>query len=406
MVINKYKDKKIDDQVFIFSKKAKEKKEEIGKENTINGTLGIFYNEDEELHILDSVYTEYKNLNSFDIFGYASSIDGDEKFKEAVKICTLGKNYKNTYKNNFTEVIATPGGTGAIYNTFQNYLNDGEKVLLPEFMWGSYKVIAKECGGNYETYKMFNKENNFNLETFKDSVLSLAKVQRSLVIVINDPCHNPTGYKLSKKEWTKIIDILKIASECTNVVLLRDIAYSDFDETPIDINDLFISLPKNFLVILAFSISKSFSSYGLRVGAQVAITSCEKIQEEFLNANKHTGRGVWSNISKSGMTMFSNLVLNKNNTLLKEREYMITLLKERADIFINTAKNINLDILPYESGFFLFIPLQTTNYNIISKKLEDENIYITGSDLGIRIALCSIPKNKIKLMAEKIKKYL
>ncbi len=29
--------------------------------------------------------------------------------------------------------------------------------------------------------------------------------QNRLVIVINDPCHNPTGYSLSEDEWKKVI---------------------------------------------------------------------------------------------------------------------------------------------------------------------------------------------------------
>ncbi len=407
MVIDKYIGKKINDSVFKLSKKAKEKQQELGKENVINGTLGVFYNEEEQLYSLESVYKEYTNLNPDDIFGYASTIDGDASFKEAVKICTLGRDYESIFKKSFLDVVATIGGTGAIYNTFRNYSNCGEKILLPEYMWGSYKVIAKECCVNHDIYQLFNNSGNFNLENFKDKVLILSKVQKSLIVVINDPCHNPTGYKLSKKEWIEIIEILKEGSKNCKIILLRDIAYSDFDTEQIEIDNIFENLPKNLLVIFAFSISKSFCSYGLRVGAQLAISSSKDVIQEFVDANKHTARGTWSNIPRGPMTMFSNLVLNqkKYEILLEEREKMIISLKERGDIFLAIAKEIGLKTLPYKSGFFLFIPTKDDGNKII-EKLAKENIFTTGNNLGIRVALCSIPKNKLEKFAKKIKEYV
>lgn len=52
--------------------------------------------------------------------------------------------------------------------------------------------------------------------------------QNRLVIVINDPCHNPTGYSLSKDEWKEVISFLNECSKTHAVVLLNDIAYIDF----------------------------------------------------------------------------------------------------------------------------------------------------------------------------------
>lgn len=406
MVNNKFFSKKIDDSVFSFSKKAKEQQIKLGKENVINGTLGVFYNEDEELFTLNTVYNEFKNLTPVDIFGYASTIDGDENFKEAVKISVLGKDYKKMLTDKYADVVATTGGTGAIYNTFRNYSYSGEKILLPNYMWGSYKVIAKECLAETDTYKLFNNEGNFDLKDFTSKVLELSKIQKSLIVVINDPCHNPTGYKLSKDEWNEVVDILKLATKNCDIILLKDIAYSDFDEESLNMNEIFEDLPKNFLVVFAFSISKAFGSYGLRVGAQLGLSSSKEVIEEFLDAGIHTSRGTWSNISRSGMTMVSNLVLNsdKYTNFLKERDEMTLLLKERGEIFVSVAKEIDLDVLPYKSGFFLFVPCK--NSDQVIKSLEKENMYTTGGPLGIRVALCSIPKNKLEKFAKKLKEYI
>lgn len=53
--------------------------------------------------------------------------------------------------------IATPGGSGAICNTFSNYLDCGQKVLLPSLMWTNYIQMANEAHLGYETYELFDE---------------------------------------------------------------------------------------------------------------------------------------------------------------------------------------------------------------------------------------------------------
>ncbi|MGL4210891.1 MAG: aminotransferase class I/II-fold pyridoxal phosphate-dependent enzyme, partial [Cetobacterium somerae] len=154
MLAEHSKSKKIFDNGFQIAKNADLASKIYGKENVINATLGIFYNDNEEMHTLDIVNNEYKNLSDKDLFNYSSSINGEELFIDAVKQYIFGKNHINILKNNFCEVIATPGGSGAIYNTFKNYINPGEVVLLPNYMWSSYKLMSKEVGGGYQTYSL------------------------------------------------------------------------------------------------------------------------------------------------------------------------------------------------------------------------------------------------------------
>ena len=52
--------------------------------------------------------------------------------------------------------------------------------------------------------------------------------QKKVVAIINDPCHNPTGYSLSDDEWNAVIDVLNELSKQGPVILLNDIAYIDF----------------------------------------------------------------------------------------------------------------------------------------------------------------------------------
>lgn len=66
------------------------------------------------------------------------------------------------------------------------------------------------------------------------------------------------------------------------------------------------------------------TSYGLRVGAQLALSSDKKVIEEFEKANSYSCRSTWSNISRGGMKMFSDIMLDEEKSkMLKKREKYI-----------------------------------------------------------------------------------
>ena len=64
----------------------------------------------------------------------------------------------------------------------------------------------------------------------------------------------------------------------------------------------------------------------------------------------------------------------KSAQLEKEREFYRNLIKERADIFLTEAKECNLEVLPYVSGFFLTIP--TGEYTPKVEELLEKKSYL------------------------------
>lgn len=412
MIAERMIGKALEKGAFEISKEVKEAETKFGKENVINSTIGTFYGEDEKLSVLNTIEKHYKNLPASELFGYASGISGSLEYKEAVR-----KNVFNIYNSSFDKsfigVTATPGGTGAIHNTLKAYMDCGETVLIPEFRWAAYKHLAAANGLNIDTYNLFDKD-NFNILDFSKKVLELAKSQHRVLVIINDPCQNPTGYSLSLEEWKSVVEILKEASKYGEVILLNDIAYIDYDfrraKKSREYMTLFNGLPENILIIIAFSMSKSFTSYGLRVGAQVAISSSKKVIEEFDISSTFLCRTSWSNTNKGGMKLLSDIY--NDETLLKnienEREEKTILLEKRAKIFLEEAKKANLITCPFRSGFFITIPLKENAKEIVAD-LKSKNVFVLPIFGGIRIALCSISCEKAKklpeIVAQSIKKF-
>ncbi len=408
MIAKDLGERKVIDKVFSVAKKAKEAMSELGEEKVVNATIGSLYNEEGKLVVLDTAMEVYRNLPPEELAGYASNFTGTAEYKESVKISLFGRDYKEFLTGHYCEVIATPGGTGAISNSIRNYLGYGDTLLLPKWLWSPYILMAKDRKGECDFYTLFNEKNEFDLEDFKTRVENLAEKQDNVVIVINDPCQNPTGYRLTISEWKEIRKIFVEVSEKANIVLILDVAYIDFDDRDFEEKreylETFKNLSEKILTIFTFSLSKSLTCYGMRVGAQIALSTSESVVQEFADANAYTCRSTWSNISRGGMAMFSELMLDEEKTvkLEKEREYYRKLIKERADIFMSEAKECGLEVLPYVSGFFLTIP--TGEYTEkVEKLLEKNHIYTVVLKEGVRIAVCSVTKKRIRGLAKRLK---
>ena len=190
--------------------------------SVVNATIGMLYDEEGKLFVFDSVNEALNNLTDDEKFSYAST-PGPDTYHEAIKHWVLREHY-SSFMN--VGVMATPGGSGAISNTFSNYLNPGDEVLLPNYMWGNYKQFAYENYASFRTYSLFDENNKFNLKDIYNQMVSLKNKQGRILLVINDPCQNPTGYTMSFDEWKSIINMInELSNDGTPVILLHDMAY-------------------------------------------------------------------------------------------------------------------------------------------------------------------------------------
>ena len=165
----------------------------------------------------------------------------------------------------------------------------------------------------------------------------------------------------------------------------------------------FADLPENLFVMIAFSMSKSYTFYGQRTGALIGVTSSRAVIDEFEQAGKYSNRAVWSNINRGAQALLVRLQQDKDAhaQFVREREQFYKLVKHRADIFVKEAESCGLRIVPYSGGFFIAVP--SDNPIAVCQKLHDDLIFAVPLKLGIRVAACSVSTKKIKGVADKIK---
>ncbi len=376
--------------------------------SVIDSTIGMLFDEEGKFCTFDVVSKATSTLSDLEKYSYGSTA-GDPSYHDAL-YRWIFKEYYNDFKNNLhLRCIATPGGSGAICNTFSNYLNEGDKILIPSLMWTNYIQIAKEEHLGHETYELFDKDGNFNLSDVKDKCLKHKEEQNRVLIVINDPCQNPTGYSMSYEEWNGLIDILnEVSSDGTPVILLYDLAYIDYDKRGFSESrknmSLFKKLNNNVLAILAFSGSKTLGLYGLRIGAQICVAQTLDAANEFMNANDYSARGKWSMTSVLGQNIITKVFNEYNEEFIKELEYTRKLLIDRANLFLSEAKRVGLKHYPYDCGFFVTIPCD--NVEEVNAKLKEKGLYIIPLKVGIRLTLSSITLDEVKRAVNIIKEVI
>lgn len=392
-----------EDKIFSASRQANEAALKYGFENVINSTVGALLDDDGNLLVLPTVIDVLKNLPPVEIAAYAP-IAGLPEFLESVKTAT----FREYIPEGYIEAVATPGGSGAIRHTIWNYSKMDDYILTSDWYWGPYKTIAEEHGRKIATYRLFDENNNFDIKSFKEKLGELLKVQERVVILLNSPAHNPTGFSLELSEWEQVIDVLKYYADIDSnnkIILFSDIAYIDFaggSNSSREFMKYFSNLPENILTIASFSMSKGYTLYGMRSGAMLCVTSNKEIAEEFKNTAQFSNRGVWSNGTRSAMKVLAEIFNNK--TLLEkvegEREIYKKLLDDRANTFVDEANKVGLDICPYKSGFFVTVPCN--NPIEVAEKLKKDNIFVVPLEKGLRFAVCSVSKEKCKSAPQKI----
>ena len=395
--------KPIVDTVFTIVKKAKEDKAKSGEDVVVDATIGSLYDEEGKLVALDSVFSSLKNLDNRVLAAYAASFTGNEDFKDRVYQWVLDGNSHLHH-----EIIATPGGTGAVAMTIQECLEAGQTVILPEIAWGSYNLMAQMNNLQIATYALF-EEDHFNIESFKHTCQMVMAQQNKLVVVINDPCHNPTGYSLNKEEWNEVIAFLNECSKTHSVVLLNDIAYIDYaygQKQAKEYFSVFDQISDNIVVVVAFSLSKSMTSYGLRCGAAIIMGQREEAVQELKIVFEKDARATWSNINNGAMATFVDVMDHHLKAYDQERLHYVALLKERSDIFVKEAKEAGLKHYPYKEGFFVTLSMDNETRDKYHEALMENHIYTVKVNLGIRVAVCSLSVDKIKGLAKKMKEIL
>ena len=393
------------DNVFKIVNLANDAIAKKGKENIVNATIGSLYDEDGNLVALDTVFNTYNSLDNRTKAKYASSFSGNPNFRKQVYNWVV----QDTKLDLCHSVIGTPGGSGAVSSTILNVLDEGPTLIIPTIAWGNYKSMATIANCRVQTSHMFDGD-AFNITSFKETCREVMARQGKVLAVINDPCHNPTGYSMTVEEWNQVIDFCNELSNEGPVIILDDIAYIDYSynlERSRDYMNAFNRMNDQVMVVVAFSCSKTLTSYGLRCGGAVILArNQEDVRALEILMEKHA-RASWSNIPNAAMENFVKVTTEHKDEFNAEKGKYVDLLRKRYEVFTSEANQCGLAYYPYKEGFF--VTLKVEDEDLLTRFHEAmlaQDIYTIKVTQGIRVALCSLSVEKCQGLAFKMKEIL
>lgn len=355
----------------------------------INATVGSLYDEDSNIVTYKTVFNCLKSVEDSKKASYPKASDGNPEFVEAISKFVLEDKIEKPYA-----CVTTAGGTGAIYLAVNLCEKENDTILIPSTSWGNYKTITSERLLNTITYDLYD---------INDLLNKIDLVKGKLCLMINSPCENPCGHKYTNEQWLTIIN--KLNSRNDPNILINDIAYIDYaDSQDKEYMRLFNKLNENTLTFIAYSLSKTFSFYGVRLGSLFVIHQDEELIKHIKNLLIKSIRTTWSQANNGAMIAISDLLNNHLEEYLKELETNKNMLNQRAKLFIKKADELGLKYYGYSSGFFVTLIVNNEIKDQLHKQLIDKHVYTIKVNNGLRVGLCSVPYNKIERLVDILSK--
>jgi aromatic-amino-acid transaminase len=249
---------------------------------------------------------------------------------------------------------------------------------------------------------MFDAEGKLDTSALDKALTDQIASQKRALLFINDPCHNPTGYSMTADEWKRVATRLVAHAPSAPITLLVDTAYFAYAARPNPRAFLKELRPLLGKVGLAFawSASKTFTHYGLRVGAIVACVPDEKERTNTGAALSYSCRGTWSNCSRGGMRAITRLLTDPSMAKSSdaERGELKSLIGARVQAFNHAAQAKGLKYPRYEGGFFVTVFADDAHDR--AKRMKEKGVFVVPAKGALRVALCSVAEKDVPRLVD------
>jgi aromatic-amino-acid transaminase len=358
----------------------------------INGCVGMLYREDGTL--CDYPEVDEKLKDRFASYLSYPAVLGSESYRKGVLAWVFGKDLSLLEKKYAIPFSATLGGTGAIAMAFDKTAREKGVLILSDICWPNYRNIADFASLPTVTYRFLGKDRKFDFTALEKAIDQGLSKHKKALVVINDPCHNPTGYCLSLLEYRKLFALL--SSYHGKVMLLMDIAYADYAPMGFLFPEMLLRKKIAFPCYVAFSASKSFGLYGLRLGALFALFDKKSDPKEANDIFRTFARSTYSCPNNGAMGPLSELLNDPAccQAVKAEIRHENERLAYTGNLLSKTLDDLKIDHLPYLGGFY--ITVNVPDAIEVCQKLERRDVYF--SPMGkkqIRIAVSGLSRKDV-----------
>lgn len=382
----------------ILSQSAEAKK----KAHRYNATIGIATEGGSAMH-LDCVDQYFSGLDPDDVYPYAPS-PGKPELRQA----WADKQREETPSLGARQCslpVVTNALTHGLTLAGELFINPGDTVLLPDMLWGNYKLTWQvRRGAELKTFPFFDDElKSFNQQAFDDALQEQQGTK--FIVVLNFP-NNPSGYSPSKDEAAAIVRSLTAAAEAGSklVVICDDAYYGMFYESRCETESLFGRLSQaheNLLAIKIDGATKEEFVWGFRVGfiTYGIKNGTENLYQALEQKTAGAIRGAVSNINHAGQTIV--LKALQDADFRSQQQMKVDILRRRAERTKKACTHPDYsdcwDVYPFNAGYFMCLRIKDVDAEALRVHLLEEHglgtISLGATDL--RVAFSCLEEDQI-----------
>ena len=326
---------------------------------------------------LDALATSARQPNAH---GY-QSYKGIPAFREAI-----ARFYAHTYGvplDPETEILPLIGSKEGITHLSLTFLNEGDRVLVPELGYPAYRAVSRMVGADVREYPLLERE---NWQPDWSAMADLVN-DRTKIIWLNYP-HMPTGAPATRSLFERAV---RFAHD-HRVLLAHDNPYSLILNKKLPISLLSIDGAKDVSVELN-SMSKSHNMAGWRIGWLAGV---KPYLDAVLTIKSNVDSGTFLAMQQAGVQALAN-----SDDWHRDRNAVYEGRLDAAKAFLDALGCTWTDD---QEGLFLWAKLPDSVVSaevLVDDLLHNKHIFAApGSVFGpkgeryIRVSLC-VPKERI-----------
>ncbi len=371
------------------------------KGTKINATIGAAIEDNGTPMRLESIASNV-NLDPSVIFPYAPSF-GRPDIRAKWKSMIYAKN-PSLAGQELSLPVVTNALTHGVSMAGYMFVDDGDKVIVPDLFWGNYNLILTHAyNAQLDKYKLF-KGNGLDLDAF-EAKMNEGEIGKK-ILILNFP-NNPTGYSPTEDEANAISGIIKASAEKGNkiAVFCDDAYFGLVYEEGIEPESIFTkvsNIHENVLAVKIDGPTKEDYVWGFRVGFMTygIKNGTEDVYTALASKTAGAVRGNISNAANVSQSLLLNAFENAAYDEQKQEKYNILTdrYKEVKEVLQDDKYAECFTALPFNSGYFMCVQLAEglNGEKIRQILIEKYSIGLINLNNVLRIAFSAVAANDVK----------
>lgn len=299
--------------------------------------------------------------------------------------------------------FATPGGSGALFIGMEmvRELNPSARIFTSNPSWPNHQGIARSLGIEC---LFFDYVTTADGTPDLDKVMAgLEDVRRGDVLLLQGPCHNPSGTDFSAGQWSEIAAFARDKG----ALLFVDIAYQGFGEgLDTDIGPIRKVLSNVPEAILTYSCSKNFGIYRERTGLLLLQAPSAKAADAARSRAAAAVRSCYSMPPAHGPALVATILgtpqlyAEWTAELDTMRARLNNLRAHFSAALVDATGSASLAVLGKEKGMFSLLPISAENIMTLRR---EHAIYMPASG---RINVAGLQEDRLAEVAAQMAPYL